>query len=77
MHINISSVIAFMLISILLVSCCQKPKVKDQSVELVDIEDTIRSCIGWLKDKDFNLLYRVVAKDENYISVQQHFSFAN
>ena len=30
---------------------------------------TISSCIGWFKDKDFDLLFSVVAHDSNYLSV--------
>jgi len=69
MHINPKSIIAFVIISIILTSCCQNSKVIDHSAELTDIENTISSCIGWFKDKDFDLLYSVVANDENYISV--------
>jgi ketosteroid isomerase-like protein len=33
------------------------------------IEKTIRSSIGWAKDKDINLLYSVIANDENFLEV--------
>ena len=69
MHINLQSIFAFTLIVTLLASCCNNPKDIDQSAELIEIENTISSCIGWFKDKDFDLVYSVVANDENYISV--------
>jgi len=66
MFINPKSIIAFAIISIMLASCCQNSKTKDHSAELVDIKNTISSCIGWFKDKDFDLLYSVVANDPNF-----------
>lgn len=33
------------------------------------IAKTINSCIGWFKDKDFDLLFSVAAHDSNLISV--------
>ena len=33
------------------------------------IANTISSCIGWFKDKDFDLLFRIIAHDSSYISV--------
>ncbi len=37
--------------------------------ELPVIEETIRAAIGWAKDKDFSLLYSVIANDSNYLEV--------
>lgn len=37
--------------------------------EIKEIANTISSCIGWFKDKDFDLLFSIVAHDSNYISV--------
>jgi ketosteroid isomerase-like protein len=41
----------------------------DREAEIKEISRTIDSCIGWFKTKDFDLLFSVVAHDENYISV--------
>ena len=36
---------------------------------LVQIEKSIRDCIGWAKDKDFGLLYGVIANDPDFLEV--------
>jgi len=63
----------FTLISgmIFLISCQindVKPVV-DMKTELPLIENSIRSCIGWAKDKDFNLLYSIIANDSDYLEI--------
>lgn len=42
--------------------------VKKES-EIKEISRVINSCIGWFKNKDFDLLFSVVVHDSNYISV--------
>jgi L-ascorbate metabolism protein UlaG (beta-lactamase superfamily)/ketosteroid isomerase-like protein len=37
--------------------------------ELGQIEKSIRDCIGWAKEKDFRLLYSVVANDADFLEV--------
>jgi ankyrin repeat protein len=37
--------------------------------ELRSIEQAIRACIGWAKNKDFGLLYGVIASDEDFLEV--------
>jgi len=55
---------------IILFIACDQTTVKEKRVaELQEIENNISSCIGWFKDKDFDLLFSVVAHDSNYISV--------
>jgi ketosteroid isomerase-like protein len=41
----------------------------DQSAELHLIEQAIRGSIGWAKNKDFDLLYSIIADDSNYLEV--------
>jgi ketosteroid isomerase-like protein len=41
----------------------------DEKSEFNKISKTINSCIGWFENKDFELLYNVIANDSNYISV--------
>jgi len=36
---------------------------------LKEIENTISSCIGWFKNKDFDLLFSVLANDPNFIEI--------
>ena len=37
--------------------------------ELERIERSIRDCIGWAKDKDFQVLYSVIADDADFLEV--------
>jgi ankyrin repeat protein/Tol biopolymer transport system component len=37
--------------------------------EFGQIEQSIRNCIGWAKNKDFRLLYSVIANDEDFLEV--------
>lgn len=41
----------------------------DPEKEKEEIARTVSSCIGWAKDKNLDLLYSVIAHDEDYISV--------
>jgi ketosteroid isomerase-like protein len=37
--------------------------------EKMNIEQAIHASIGWAKNKDFNLLFSVIANDSNYVEV--------
>jgi ketosteroid isomerase-like protein len=37
--------------------------------ELKQIEQSIRNCIGWARNKDFRLLYSVIANDPDFLEV--------
>jgi len=63
------NIIIILLISIIITSCNQPTFKTIREVEIQEIKHTISSCIGWFKDKDFDLLFSVVAHDSNYISV--------
>ncbi len=56
---------------LLLSSCSQNPKQvePDRKAEIKAIETAIHNSIGWAKDKNFNLLYSVIANDSSYIEV--------
>ena len=54
---------------ILYSSCSQATVEETKDVEMKEIVKTINSCIGWFKNKDFDLLFSVVAHDSNNISV--------
>ncbi len=62
-----------LILSLLLAFVCwsltpaQQPP--DRAAEREEIAQTISSCIGWAKDKNLELLYSVIANDEDYISV--------
>jgi ketosteroid isomerase-like protein len=51
-------------------SCTQVTVGEKREAEIKEIAKTIDSCIGWFKDKDFDLLFSVVAHDPDYISVR-------
>jgi ketosteroid isomerase-like protein len=55
--------------SLVLISCDRTVSQTDKDAELKEIAGTVDACIGWFKDKDFDLLFSVVAHDSNYISV--------
>jgi ketosteroid isomerase-like protein len=50
-------------------SLTQAQQPPDRAAEREEIAQTISSCIGWAKDKNLELLYSVIANDEDYISV--------
>jgi len=50
-------------------SCTQVDKQAKQEAEIETIAETVSSCIGWFENKDFDLLFSVVAHDPNYLSV--------
>ena len=57
------------LIIFFFVKCTQNTAQINREIEKKEIAKTISSCIGWFKDKDFDLLFSIVAHDSNYISV--------
>lgn len=63
--ISLSISLAFLLVA----GCKQQSESKHSEKEIQEIANTISSCIGWFKEKDFDLLFSIVAKDSNYISV--------
>jgi len=53
---------------IILIISCRDNETK-LKVALPLIEKSIRSSIGWAKNKDFQLLYSVIANDSNYLEI--------
>jgi ketosteroid isomerase-like protein len=51
------------------VTCTQKRLALDKSDEIALIEKAIHGSIGWAKNKDFKLLYSIIANDSNYLEV--------
>jgi ketosteroid isomerase-like protein len=51
------------------ISCTQISVEEKKEIEIKLITNTIGSCISWFKNKDFDLLFKVVAHDSNYMSV--------
>ena len=43
-----------------------KPSGNDQYME---VEQTIHNCLGWAVEKDFDLFFRTIADDSNFVSV--------
>jgi ketosteroid isomerase-like protein len=57
-------------LSILSLCSCKKQDTNSHKAEEIEyITQTISSCIGWFKEKDFDLLFSIVAHDSNYISI--------
>jgi len=41
----------------------------DRAVEIASVDQAIRGSIGWAKNKDFDLLYSIIANDSDYLEV--------
>ena len=56
---------------VLMISCSNHNSLKqpDMETELNAVKASIHGAIGWAKDKDFNLLYGIIANDSNYLEV--------
>ncbi|MFC1482127.1 nuclear transport factor 2 family protein [Candidatus Neomarinimicrobiota bacterium] len=50
-------------------SCTQTTEQEKKESEMKEIAKTIDSCIGWFKNKDFDLMFTTVVHDSNFISV--------
>jgi len=62
----------FILSAIVIMNSCQKKEKADAPVnvsELPAIEQAINNAIGWAKNKNFSMLYDVIANDSNYLEV--------
>lgn len=52
-----------------LTSCRREPAMDRTKTEKDLVEQAIRTCIGWAKNKDLPSLYRVIANDAAYLEV--------
>jgi hypothetical protein len=54
-----------------MISCSNSSSIQapDREDELADVKASINGSIGWAKDKDFKLLYGIIANDSNYLEV--------
>ncbi len=54
-----------------IISCNNSSKFnkKNNIAEYSKIEKAINNCIGWAINKDFDLLFSVIANDSNYLSI--------
>jgi len=62
----------FILSAIVIMNSCQKKEKSATSInvsELPTIEQSINNAIGWAKNKNFSMLYDVIANDSNYLEV--------
>ncbi len=69
MIISFKKVVFIVSLFIAIIGCGDQNKIMNKEAELKEITKTISACIGWFEDKDFDLLFSVVAHDSNYISV--------
>ncbi|MHB8157716.1 MAG: hypothetical protein ACYDEQ_10060, partial [Desulfocucumaceae bacterium] len=68
----IKLLITLLAAAVILPSCRpqKEPTMPDRKTELAAIEQSIRGTIGWAKDKDFKLLFSIIANDPEYLEVQ-------
>lgn len=70
---NIFTFRKFLIISwlLFLFSCNSRDYFRqiDSEKEMAVVRATIHGAIGWAKNKDFNLLYSLIANDSNYLEV--------
>ena len=71
MNKKVSIIIVTVLLLVITKRCINqtKPIEIDKSNEIALIEKAIHGSIGWAKDKDFKLLYSIIANDSNYLEV--------
>lgn len=61
---------AILIVSAWMMTACQKGETAVNTVQEKEaVEQAIRNSIGWAKNKDLNVLYGVIADDENFIEV--------
>jgi hypothetical protein len=68
---KIQPVLYLIFLCILLHSChtINRDKASGNLSEIDSVRSAIHSTIAWAKNKDFNLLYSVIANDSNYLEV--------
>jgi ketosteroid isomerase-like protein len=66
---KVSQLIVYATFIIFYSSCTLVTVEEKKEAEIKNIAKTISSCIGWFKDKDFDLLFSVIVHDSSYISV--------
>lgn len=62
-------VVSILCLAASLFSCSCPQDAVNREAEIAAITKSIDSCIGWFREKDFDLLFSVVAHDSSYISV--------
>jgi hypothetical protein len=63
--------ICILIVMVFTNSCNNSLPIADinKSAEIALIEKSINGSIGWAKEKDFELLYSIIANDSNYLEV--------
>jgi hypothetical protein len=56
---------------LIMISCSDSKLIRqtDDEAELAAVKSSIQGSIGWAKEKDFPLLYSIIANDSNYLEV--------
>ena len=62
-------ILLFIIFSLYFLSCGEKNRTAAREAERQEIAKVVDSCIGWFKTKDFELYFRAVAQDSNFIAV--------
>jgi ketosteroid isomerase-like protein len=65
------SILFFAFLTILMISCknLNKQDQNEKEDSLSAVKAAIHSTIGWAKNKDFDLLYSIIANDPDYLEV--------
>jgi len=63
--------ISFLVVMLFTNSCRKSSSTVEinRPAEIALVEKAIHGSIGWAKDKDFELLYSIIARDSNYLEV--------
>ena len=69
MNIKLIPIFLSVVFIVMFASCNLDTKIKNQNAELKTIENTISSSIGWFENKDFDLLFSVIANDSSFIEI--------
>ena len=62
-------ILQILTLSTIAISCKDAEKAINREAEIIEISKVIDSCIGWFRNKDFELSFSTVAHDSNFIEV--------
>lgn len=70
---RMKSLTTLVAVSLCLFLCCRcqqgNPQPVDRTADSLAIVKAINDCVGWAKEKDFDLLYSIIADDSAYLEV--------
>lgn len=69
MNISLGKWLIYAILLLIFNSCIQIAEEGEKDNEIEAITKSIDSCIGWFKNKDFDLLFSVISNDSDYTSI--------